>query len=157
MTNKEAIEIIKAARAEVEWEYPMEYAAAFDKAIEALEKCEKIEKIIKSWKDGTIEEKDSIYAFHKIIGVVGDGMNGIGYIDIQNESADRMNEQDESNYIKDMVAINNRLNDFSERIENIEKQMQEEKEEELKKLEAELNYAKLSRTLPIITKKMPYN
>ena len=37
MTNEEAIEIIKIARAEVEWEYPMDYAAAFDKAIEALE------------------------------------------------------------------------------------------------------------------------
>lgn len=36
MTNKEAIDIIKVARAEVEWEYPMDYAAAFDKAIEAL-------------------------------------------------------------------------------------------------------------------------
>lgn len=38
MTDKEAIEIIKVARAEVEWEYPMEYAAAFDRAIEALER-----------------------------------------------------------------------------------------------------------------------
>ena len=38
MTNEESIEIIKVARAEVEWEYPMDYAAAFDKAIEALEK-----------------------------------------------------------------------------------------------------------------------
>ena len=38
MTDKEAAEIIKVARAEVEWEYPMEYAAAFDKAIEALER-----------------------------------------------------------------------------------------------------------------------
>ena len=37
MTNKEAIDIIKVARAEVEWEYPMDYAAAFDKAIKALE------------------------------------------------------------------------------------------------------------------------
>jgi len=38
MTDKEAIEIIKVAIAEVEWEYPMEYAAAFDRAIEALER-----------------------------------------------------------------------------------------------------------------------
>lgn len=42
MTNKEAIETIKIALAEVEWEYPMDYpmyyAAAFDMAIEALEK-----------------------------------------------------------------------------------------------------------------------
>lgn len=38
MINKEAIETIKIAIAEVEWNYPMNYAAAFDMAIEALEK-----------------------------------------------------------------------------------------------------------------------
>lgn len=37
MSNKDAAEIIKIAIAEVEWEYPMDYAAAFDRAIEALE------------------------------------------------------------------------------------------------------------------------
>lgn len=37
MTNKEAIKAIKLARSQVEWDYPMDYAAAFDKAIEALE------------------------------------------------------------------------------------------------------------------------
>ena len=36
MTNQEAIGIIKTAIAEVEWEYPMEIAAAMDRAIEAL-------------------------------------------------------------------------------------------------------------------------
>lgn len=49
MTNEEAIKIIEIARAEVEWEYPMDYAAAFDRALKALEKCEKIEKIIDSY------------------------------------------------------------------------------------------------------------
>lgn len=38
MTPKEAIETIKIAIAEVEWNYPINYAAAFEKAIEALEK-----------------------------------------------------------------------------------------------------------------------
>ena len=38
MTPEEAIKTIKVAQAEVEWEYPMDYAAAFDVAIEALEK-----------------------------------------------------------------------------------------------------------------------
>jgi hypothetical protein len=38
MTTKEAIETIRIAIAEVEWEYPMNYAAAFEMAIEALEK-----------------------------------------------------------------------------------------------------------------------
>jgi hypothetical protein len=36
MTNEEAIEIIKIAIAEVEWEYPMGFAAAFEVAIKAL-------------------------------------------------------------------------------------------------------------------------
>ena len=38
MTNKEAIEIIKIAIAEVEWDYPLDYTIAFEKAIEALRK-----------------------------------------------------------------------------------------------------------------------
>lgn len=39
MTPEEkAIKTIRIAQAEVEWEYPMDYAAAFDMAIEALEK-----------------------------------------------------------------------------------------------------------------------
>ena len=38
MTPQGAIEIIKIAIAEVEWNYPMEYAEAFENAIEALEK-----------------------------------------------------------------------------------------------------------------------
>lgn len=42
MTREEAIEIIRMAISEVEWDYPMDYAAAFDMAIEALkqEPCE---------------------------------------------------------------------------------------------------------------------
>jgi rRNA maturation endonuclease Nob1 len=38
MTPQEAIETIKIAQAEVEWNYPMDYAAAFDVANRALEK-----------------------------------------------------------------------------------------------------------------------
>lgn len=38
MTPQEAIETIKVAIAEVEWEYPMDYAVAFEEAINALEK-----------------------------------------------------------------------------------------------------------------------
>ena len=40
MTNQEAIDIIKTAIAQVEWDYPMDYAAAFDLAIKALKKQE---------------------------------------------------------------------------------------------------------------------
>ena len=42
MDNTEAIEIIKTAIAKVEWDYPMEYAAALDKAVEALKEQEPI-------------------------------------------------------------------------------------------------------------------
>lgn len=38
MTNEEAIKTIKLAVAEVEWNYPMDYAVAFEMAISALEK-----------------------------------------------------------------------------------------------------------------------
>lgn len=38
MTNEEAIKTIKTAIAEVEWNYPMDYAAVFEVAISALEK-----------------------------------------------------------------------------------------------------------------------
>ena len=38
MKPQEAIRIMKIAISEVEWEYPMDYAAAFETAIEALEK-----------------------------------------------------------------------------------------------------------------------
>lgn len=33
MTAKEAIEVIKVAIAEVEWEYPLDYAEAFDELV----------------------------------------------------------------------------------------------------------------------------
>lgn len=59
MTYKEAIETIKVAKAEVEWEYPMDYYVAFDLAIEALE--DKIE--------DTVEVGDEVY-YHDEIGVV---------------------------------------------------------------------------------------
>ena len=38
MKSKEAIETIKVAIAEVEWNYPMDYTVAFEEAITALEK-----------------------------------------------------------------------------------------------------------------------
>jgi hypothetical protein len=37
MTNAEAIQTLKLMQAQVEWEYPMEYSAAIDEAIKALE------------------------------------------------------------------------------------------------------------------------
>lgn len=41
MTNTKVIKTLRLAQAEVEWEYPMDIAAAIDVAVEALEKAEK--------------------------------------------------------------------------------------------------------------------
>ena len=49
MTNKEAIETIKIAMAEVEWNYPMDYAVAFEAAVDALEKVEAYERFIENF------------------------------------------------------------------------------------------------------------
>ena len=38
MTTQEAIETLKLMQSQVEWDYPMEYAAAVDMAVDALEK-----------------------------------------------------------------------------------------------------------------------
>ena len=38
MNLKEAIKTLEIARAEVEWNYPMDYAVAIDEAIEAVDK-----------------------------------------------------------------------------------------------------------------------
>ena len=51
MTNQEAADLIRIAQAEIEWDYPMEYAIAFDKAIEALERTR--------WRDAKTEPPKS--------------------------------------------------------------------------------------------------
>lgn len=72
------------------------------------------------------------------------------YKDMQDKGTDRMDEQEESNYIKDMVVINDKLKNLSERVENIENQMREDREGQLKELKAELDYAKFRCALPTI-------
>ena len=49
MTYEEAIKTIKLAVAEVEWNYPMDYAIAFETAISAIEK--QIPKIVRKTKN----------------------------------------------------------------------------------------------------------
>ena len=59
MTKQDAIEAIRMAIAQVEWEYPMDYAAAFDMAVEALsqpeiircKECRYGEPMCKPWDD----------------------------------------------------------------------------------------------------------
>jgi hypothetical protein len=66
MTNQEAIDIIKTAIAEVEWEYPMDYAAAFDMAVNALEGQDDPDRVkavrcrdCRFWESENAEEGDS--------------------------------------------------------------------------------------------------
>ena len=66
MTLEEAIRTIKAAQAQVEWEYPMDYAVAFDMAISALEK--------------QIPKKVRITTSTKRCSVCGRQLSGIGNI-----------------------------------------------------------------------------
>lgn len=63
MKPQEAIGIMKIALAEIEWEYPMDYAAAFETAIEALEKQATSEWIPAS--ERLPEEHDTMFAKFK--------------------------------------------------------------------------------------------
>ena len=47
MTNEEAIKTLELAKAEVEWNYPLDYVIAIDKGIEALKLIEKLEGDVK--------------------------------------------------------------------------------------------------------------
>ena len=58
MTIDEARETIRIAAAQVEWDYPMNYAAAFDIADEALEKVKLMEEGVEP-----VEEKEDDGAF----------------------------------------------------------------------------------------------
>lgn len=67
MKPEEAIGIMKIALAEVEWEYPMDYAAAFETAIEALEK-QATTQATSEWipvSDRLPEEHDTMFAKFK--------------------------------------------------------------------------------------------
>lgn len=51
MEIREAIEVIKIAKAEVEWNYPLDYAIALDMAVKALEMQELMKANIEYLKD----------------------------------------------------------------------------------------------------------
>ena len=51
MNLKEVIKTLELAKAEVEWDYPMDYAVAIDEAIEAVDKqIAKEPKVIDHWR-----------------------------------------------------------------------------------------------------------
>ena len=60
MTSQEAIKIIEIAIAEVEWEYPMNYAVAFEAAIKALKLKSQLDEM-----DLTIEDVKAMYEKRK--------------------------------------------------------------------------------------------
>lgn len=69
MTPEKAIEIIKIAKAEVEWEYPLDYQIAFDVAIEALENQEKY-KWHKAKKESPKETKEYLIYYRRWSNIV---------------------------------------------------------------------------------------
>lgn len=56
-----------------------------------------------------------------------------------------------------IAIIENKIEELFERVENIEKQMKEDKEKQLKKLKAELDFAKFRCALPTITDMMRHD
>lgn len=46
MTNKELINIIEIAKAEVEWDYPLDYQIAFDETIEIIKRMDKLSEVL---------------------------------------------------------------------------------------------------------------
>lgn len=72
MTIDESITELEKARDSIEPYLFMNEAIdqSMKTAIEIMHKYQKIQEVIKSWENGTIEEKDSVYAFHEIYEVV---------------------------------------------------------------------------------------
>jgi len=58
MNNKEAIELIDQAIAELEWDYTMDYVVALEKAKEALTQVEGYKMIIKMMTDEVHFDED---------------------------------------------------------------------------------------------------
>ena len=74
MTPEEAISIVKCAIGEVEWNYPLDYAEAFEVAIEALEK-----QVVK--KPIPAEEQDIRYVMKYTCPSCGKHFTGTGIAD----------------------------------------------------------------------------
>ena len=61
MKYAEAIETIKIAVAEVEWNYPLDYAIAFETAVNALEKQQKIISLLDNFCETTKDLTETEY------------------------------------------------------------------------------------------------
>ena len=95
-------------------------------------------------------------------------------IEISKEVYEQIIEAGEIDYLEIITAIENgiplqeicdrenseikdEIKDLSKRVETLENQMKEDKEVQLKKLKAELDYAKFRCALPTIPDRMRYN
>ena len=61
MTAKEAIKTLEVAKAEVEWNYPLDYKMVLNTAIEAPEKQIDVEKAMKFIEDYAFKDSKKIY------------------------------------------------------------------------------------------------
>ena len=80
MNNQEAIEVIKLAQAQIEWDYPMDYTVAFDMAISALQEQEAKHSIESSLTQNALDlisRQAAIDAANKIIERDTSGSNAV--------------------------------------------------------------------------------
>ena len=70
MTDIDSLEI---AKAEVEWNYPIDYQIALDNAIAALKQKKEIMKIVADWKADTWTDNKSYECMVRIAEVLVDG------------------------------------------------------------------------------------
>lgn len=70
MTDIDRLEI---AKAEVEWNYPIDYQIALDNAIAALKQKKEIMKIVADWKADTWTDNKSYECMVRIAEVLEDG------------------------------------------------------------------------------------
>lgn len=69
MTPHEAIETIKIAIAEIEWEYPMDYTVAFNVAIRSLEAWQAVIAELERRRDVLEELEEDTFYSGKLLGI----------------------------------------------------------------------------------------
>ena len=79
MTNAEAIQTLKLMQAQVEWEYPMEYSAAIDEVVKALEVQDILLKALSNFEttipcDELMDDPDEEEICYTICGNYGDNI-----------------------------------------------------------------------------------
>ena len=111
MSNQEAIEVIKLAQAQVEWEYPMDYAVAFDMAISALQAQESPKPTAESVQnvkdDDLVSRKAAIEALAKH--EKSNGHNYTLFVDIVSECAEIIRDLPSAQPEPQWIPVSERL------------------------------------------------